>query len=89
MTIPILSSVKKILETNARHVMTPIIIVIWLFSSFYPYTNMEERLSDTKGVIRSRKSNDRQYIMCIVCHLSRDRHVEFIVFPDNSANILL
>ena len=41
--------------------MTPIIIVIWLFSSFYPYTNMEERLSDTKGVIRSRKSNDRQY----------------------------
>ena len=22
---------------------------------------MEERLSDTKGVIRSRKSNDRQY----------------------------
>jgi hypothetical protein len=41
--------------------MTPIIIVIWLFSSFYPYTNMEERLSDTKGVIRSRQSNDRQY----------------------------
>jgi hypothetical protein len=41
--------------------MTPIIIVIWLFSSFYPYTNIEERLSDTKGVIRSRKSNDRQY----------------------------
>jgi hypothetical protein len=33
--------------------------------------------------------HSKQFIMCIVCHLSRDRHVEFIVFPDNSANILL
>jgi hypothetical protein len=52
--------------------MTPITIVIWLFSSFYPYTNMEERLSDTKGVIRSRKSNTIPILSSVKIILEND-----------------